>query len=465
MKTFRFHFNLKYASDLRNAVNDRQKQSIDNVHQDKQVTGDYYAWNRTCAAMDRLEDTLGYINEIELGKCERNRTAFDFYDFINNAYIVIDCIKTIGKIFRVNDRLIEEIEKSETVFGSIFGKGSCDQKYFEYVRSLCCVHPLCTNHQKEFLNGNKFFCCPYVTWENEIFPFDAEKPDLTAVVYPSNPQEKTIRLGLNVSQFEQYLEKWIDLIPEIIDAKNNYTDTEYDRLRNEPIKALSDYSNDVVPYIAYLKSEYLKRFDYWGDYEFDNFIRVFSVEVSDSRNAIPLGKYRNAIIYSLQFERNALQNMSYEGYNNTGIKYPEHWIETTLFDVLDDVSTYDSPFSPYSYHLEKLSYLEKGYYNNYENKQYARLLLEEMKALINQYVFFTNAESDDETIVLVNLAQYLDALTRKCLLNRNIPNELKYRMNTLPNELYQNIVAEESSEESTDDAAFDLQQLLKLYGG
>ena len=120
METFRFQFNTEYARNLRDAVNDRRKQSIDNVHDEKQTKGSYCAWDRICAAMDRLEDTLDYLNHIELGKDKRSRSAFDFYDFINNAYIVIDCIKTIGKIFRVDNRLIEEIENSTSVFKNKF---------------------------------------------------------------------------------------------------------------------------------------------------------------------------------------------------------------------------------------------------------------------------------------------------------------------------------------------------------
>lgn len=251
METFRFQFNTEYARNLRDAVNDRRKQSIDNVHDEKQTKGSYCAWDRICAAMDRLEDTLDYLNHIELGKDKRSRSAFDFYDFINNAYIVIDCIKTIGKIFRVDNRLIEEIENSTSVFKNKFEERSTDQKYFEYIRSLCSVHPLCTNHQKEFLNGSQFHCCPFVSWKNTLTLYNDETADLIAFIYPSNRCEKTIYLGLYVSQFEQYLAKWIDFIPKIIEAKNAYTDKEYERLRNEKIKNLAEFIIETSFQIAH----------------------------------------------------------------------------------------------------------------------------------------------------------------------------------------------------------------------
>lgn len=356
MKPFRFNFNTKYASELRNAVNDRRKQSIENVHEDRQINGSYLAWDRTCAAMDRLEDTILYLNQMELGKDTGFRSAFDFYDFINNAYVVIECIKTAGRIFRLDESFIKEIENSTAVFGTQHAENGNDHRFFEYIRSLCSVHPLCTNRQKDYLNGNKFHCCPYVIWGNSSLGINSKGADLTAVIYPSNRQAEHIYLGLFVSQFEQYLAKWIDLIPRIIEAKNNFTDKEYERLRNQPVKSLADYLYDPVRYLAYLKGEYCKRFDYGSEYLFDDCVRIFTVELSDRRNQELLAKYQNAILYSLRFLKNELQNMSFEGYENNGIRYPESNYETTLFDCLCSVSTYGGSFSEYGYNLGKLYY-------------------------------------------------------------------------------------------------------------
>lgn len=463
MKTIQFSFNTEYARELRGAIHDRQKQSVDIVHEEKeQIKGSYYAWSRTCAAMDRLEDTIDYLNQIELGKNRDNRSAFDFYDFINSACIVIDCIRTIGRIFRIDDKYIAEIENSTAVFGNIYGKNSNDQRFFEYIRSLCAVHPLCTNRQSAFLNGNQFHCCPYVTWEG-ISAY-RKGADLTALVYPSNRKEEFHFLDLYVSQFERYLEKWIDLIPKIIEAKNNYTDKEYERLRNKPVKSLSDYPNDIVRYLEYLRKEYRKRFDYGNDYLFDRAIRIFTVEVSDRRNAELLEKYRNAVLYSLQFAKNELQNMSFEGYENNGIQYPDPRVETTLFDELCDISPFGSSFSKYTYNLEKLYYLEEDYHDYYD-KRYARKLLEEAKGLINQYVYFSNSESDEETIVLVNLALYLEALSRKCLLNKNIPNDLTYRITILSKAQQEDLVAEEKKDENHVSKFYALRKWLEEQGG
>ena len=465
MKTYRFHFNTQYAVDLRNAVNDRQKQSLENVHDEKQTRGAYRAWNRTCAAMDRLEDTLHYLNNLELGKNKRTRSAFDFYDFINNTYIVIDCIKTIGRIFKVDNKLIAEIENSTEVFGTRLSENSTDQKYFEYIRALCSVHPLCTNHQQAFLNGNKFHCCPFVSWKSTLTWYDDENADLMAFIYPSGVG-KTIHHGLYVFQFEKYLTKWIDFIPKIIEAKNTYTDNEYEKLRQEPVKYLSDFEGDVVQYLTYLKGEYCKRFDYGCDYLFDRYRNFFTIKLSDSRNNMALEKYQNAVKYSLGFVRSELQNMSYEGYENSGIKYPERWIETTLFDSLYNPLPYDSDFSKYGYNLEKTYYLgSDSSYSEYD-KMYARNLLEEPKELINRYVHFTNTEPDGERVILVQLALYLDALSRKNILNKNLPNTSEYRMQILSEEAHADLITEEESDNAQPDGTLeDWLELVEKYGG
>lgn len=465
VKIFRFQFNTEYARALRDAVNDRQKQSLDNVHQEKKgFSGEYLAWNRTCAAMDRLEDTINYLNHMELEKNERFHSAFDFYDFINNAYIVIDCIKTIGKIFRVDSALIQEIEDSTSIFENRLPGNGTDQKYFEYIRSLCSVHPLCTNRQKEFLNGSKFHCCPFVSWRTD-FLVNCKDADLVAVIYPADNTQETIYHGIYISQFEQYIAKWIDFIPKIIDAKNLYTDKEYERLRNEQVKDLAAFNGEIVKWIMYLKEEYCKRFDYNNDYILDDFVLFFTIKLSNSRNNISLEKYKNAIRYALGYLRNELQNMSYEGYENSGICYPEKQLTTTLFDELGTIFPDGGVFMQHSYALQKVYYLEsRGNYSEYE-KDYARSLLEKPKELINKYVYFTNTEPDEERVVLVRLALYLDALTRKCFLNKNIPNNLEYRKQILTDEQCNSLLSEKTTTSDQESDEDPLLEIRKECGG
>lgn len=199
MKTFCFHFNIEYADKLRNAVNDRKKQSIAVEHTvivKRSITKKYFAWDRICAIMDRLEDTLVYLNQMELGKIGERRTAFDFCDFINNCFVVIDCIKTVGSIFGLEEGIINDIEKSNSVFGVDRSSTSTDRRFFEYIRSLCSVHPLCTSHQEEFLNGCTFHCCPFVVWNNGFGGVRGSGADLIAWVYTSERNDEPIVIPL-----------------------------------------------------------------------------------------------------------------------------------------------------------------------------------------------------------------------------------------------------------------------------
>ena len=61
------------------------------------------------------------------------------------------------------------------------------------------------------------------------------------------------------------------------------------------------------------------------------------------------------------------------------------------------------------------------------NKDWAYVQLNEAREFFEKYVSFRNAKSDFEYYALVNLALYLDCLENDCIINKNIPNDLKYR--------------------------------------
>lgn len=462
-RPFHFNYDISYATALREAVNDRQKFSYEKEYTEskygKPVT--YFAWDCICAIMDRLEDTLDYINGMELGNCRSHRAAFDFYEFINNAYIVIDCIKEMGRIFGIDNLLIEEIENSNEVFGKPIKGLSSDEQYFSYIRSVCAVHPIGTNNRKHHpcIEPGQLHCCPFVTWKSSI-AFNVAG-DLLACIYTSERNSKKIYLGLCVTQFEKYLRKWVDLIPKVIEAKNNYTDSKYEELRHQPVKQRSDFDSDV-DFLYYLKEEYCRRFDDDREYIFDDFIRVFTISLSNPENEDKLEKYKNAIRYALQFHRNQLQNMSYDGFENTGIQEPYDYNGNDLFEMLGNLNVYDTSFSSHGYEISKLYYLEPNDHYSLYDKQYARELLEVAKEQINKYVVFTNQEPDEEVVVLVKLALYFDLLRQKTLLNMNIPNEDAYRLQVLSDQDCSELFIVEKND--FEDSKIELTKLLQEYG-
>jgi hypothetical protein len=120
-----------------------------------------------------------------------------------------------------------------------------------------------------------------------------------------------------------------------------------------------------------------------------------------------------------------MQNMSFEGFENNGLLYFERNIQTSLFIELHSPHSGSDEQRRYNYYLEKISYL--SYDAGYNNKQWAYTQLNNSLTFLEKYVTFQGAESDFEHYALVKLALYLDCLENNCLINKNIPNDLKYR--------------------------------------
>ena len=435
-KVFTFNFDLQPARNLRAAINEKDNLSMDKAHKLRKkkakIPIPYFAWDRICAIMDRLEDTLGYINLMELGNCRSNSSAFDFFEFINNAYVVIEGIRIIGQIFALDSTKIESIEKSQEVFGDVLNAGGTDGQFFKYIRSLCAVHPFNTTDHPTYMKNSVLHCCPFVVWCNGgTGIFRNDKRDLSAHVYTSKRGDHTQDIPLYVGQFESYINKWIGLIPEVITAIQNYNESVYEEFRKQPLKMLKDFDNEIY-YVFYLKQEYAKRFGDTMEYIFDKIAFILEGRLENQDNAEKLEKYKNAIRYALPFMHRSLEGMTIEGFEYTGIKGKNH-TETNLLFELESPDVHSNELSKYHYNLSKVYCLESDNYG-YWDKDWARKQVEAMSDFLNKYVVFTNEETDSELVLLVDLAIYLHALEQECMLNHSIPNDLQYREKLLAND-------------------------------
>lgn len=421
---FTFNYDLQVLTDLRGAMNENTFLAINktNKHNEKFY---YQSWGRMCAVMDRIDDTVRYINTLEIGK-RNNKVAFDFYDFINNIYVAIENIKAMASIFEVDTSPVERLSSS-------FNLQCSDNEWFSYVRSLCSVHPTETtySHHKKIMLNEKMVCCASVDWD---MSHRLANGDLVAIIYNfpedtsdgTNVPEYTYKyIPLNVVEFQHYLQRWLDFIPKIITGIRQYNNTKYEEFRKTPIKILSDCKNDLEQ-LAVLRNEYNRRYGDNIDEIFDFYATVFVYCLSNPANNEQFEKYKEAIRLSLTFLYNALQNMSFEGYENCGLKNDN---SSFLFYELYYADTYElNTLKDFSYNLSKIYSL---YTTNYFEKDRIRRLLDEMKETVNKYVVFTNSETEDETEILIQMAIYFDALESYCVLNKNIPNDLKYRLRLL----------------------------------
>ena len=382
--------------------------------------GKYRAWDKICAIMNRLDDTVEYLNTIELNTGKYKRSAFDFFDFMNNASVVIDCVKELSKIFEVSD---SEIKNSTNIFNKVGSDGNgTEEKYFEYLRSLCSVHPVETSRHKRY-QDNDFECSPYVLWNNSLRLFN-DDCDIYAVVYTSKDNESFKRVGIYIEQVFKYVEIRVNFIEKIIDYIDTYQKDMILKLKKQHIKNDTEF-NSYIEYLTNLDEEAKDRYgdDHW--YSFEYVIKLLQLKLSDSENENKMKLYINALKYAIKFEHNALQNMSNIGYEISGLKYSKENIETSLYIELYSPSSGSKEERRYGYNIEKIQYL--SYDSGDSNKDWAYVQLDEAREFFEKYVSFRNAKSDFEYYALVNLALYLDCLENDCIINKNIPNDLKYR--------------------------------------
>ncbi|NCC60233.1 MAG: hypothetical protein EOM12_04685 [Verrucomicrobiae bacterium] len=61
---------------------------------------DSTAWGRICAITHRLRSIVTYFNELKLISKPEDRHAFDFCDFLNNAYVLVKCVNSLARMFK-----------------------------------------------------------------------------------------------------------------------------------------------------------------------------------------------------------------------------------------------------------------------------------------------------------------------------------------------------------------------------
>ena len=416
---FQIKLDSNILKKLRDKVNEQNYISYSKNFKTKKNNKEYRAWDKICAIMDRLDDTVLFLNGLKLNTGKYKRSAFDFFEFMNNASVIVDCIQELANIFDVPD---DKIRKTSNIFNKLGsdGKGT-DKEYFEYLRSLCSVHPVETSRHNRYQN-NDFECCPFVLWNNKKLYNDTS--DIYAVVYTSNDNALNKRVLIYMEQIFEYVKTRLDFVNDIIDKIDEYQKEVIRKFINTPIKKENEFS-DYLDYLKNLNNEQKRRFGSDSFYPISETIKFFEVKLSNKDNQEKFNLYLNALRYSITFQHNSIQNMSTKGFENNGLICCDDILETTLFIELNKLNSNDDELDKYCYNLEKISYL--SYDSGDDNRRWAYIQLEEMLPFLNRYVSFDGVSGDFECYALVQLALYLNCLQNDCLVNKNIPNDLKYR--------------------------------------
>ena len=441
---FQISLDPKLANELRDTVNSELNISI-NKRQTLKINRkekEYPAWSLICAIMDRLDDTVDYLNQLQLNTGKYRRSAFDFFDFMNQSTVIIDCIDTLAKVYDIS---LAEEDRETDIFNQTGSDGSGnDRKYFEYLRSLCSVHPVETSYYYKTYQDNDFESSPFVAWNDEHI-FRDRSCDLHAIVYINKENDYHKRVKIKIKEIFEYVSYRYNLLGKIIQGIKDYHHKIIQSYVNTPMKLLSDFNN-YIDYLNYLIEEEQERIGDDNLYELDFVSSLLCLNLSNPKNQSRYEKYCNALKYAITFHHNAIQHRSFDEFDNNGIIYPEKNVETTLLHELCFVNSWSQERSKYGYQIQKVAYL--NFDSDYGNKRWAYLMLDKMKPFLEKYVSFKNAQGDFEHYALVQIALYFDCLENKCSVNKNIPNDLKYRDKLLSDEELSELIKEEPVDEN-----------------
>ena len=373
--------------------------------------------------MDRLDDTVFYLNSLELKK-EINRTAiFDFYNFMNHAASLIDCIRFLGEIYDYN---FEEENKHTNIFNQLGKTGhGTDKDYFEYLRSLCSVHPIETSHHPEYRDDfTNVECSPYVCWNNDLLMEDKQY-DLVAIVYTNNPNYFSKRIGIKLSEIFSYVEYRYSLLEKLLDCIEKYNQNVIEEFKKQPLKPLTDFS-DYCNYLEYLKAEYSERVNTQMEGTFDLCINLMKMTFKNEHNNRQLKKFQNAIKYTFEFVSKYLQVLpDDDSFEATGLQQKDEITtgDSLLFQLFE--SPRGNELREFDYPLEKLPIL--AYTPDYLDYSFAAVLVRELKPFWEPYVCIEEKSTKFEIGVLILIACHFYKLEHDTDFQSLFPDTMDYR--------------------------------------
>ncbi|MGO4860492.1 hypothetical protein ACTQ5N_00295 [Atopobiaceae bacterium Sow4_H2] len=378
------------------------------------------AWDCICTCVHRIRDGVAYLNKQELGRMECG-SAFDFINFINNASVVLDCVQMLADILGVD--LNEENSRS-AVFNMVGSDGEgTDKKYYEFLRSLCAVHPAETDRHKRY-QGADMVSCPYLIWTHTSpMPSAWGDCDIHAHAFANKANSWGEDVCIRIGQVFAYVEYRYGLLNKIESALERYQESQIQRFRSTQVLGMGE-SETEADFIDRLKGVELERFGSNNDFVYDFAKKVISFVPSNEANLAAASRYAEAWRFALSLQLNVLRDMSREGLEHAGIEGDEtDWI---LFEHLLFSHSGALELRGFDYNLEKIHYLDGEHGPNDAN--WGRIKLREMDGVLGRRVAFDyETDSDEELYMLSRIALYEIALMNPCEINDAIPLDSKYR--------------------------------------
>ncbi len=424
---FQINLNLDYIESLDDTLNSQEHISqmalfVSSEFKNKPYHG-ISAWDCICVCVRRIRDTTEYLNSLVLGKTEYG-SAFDFINFINNASVILSAIDMLAKIFDVD---LKNENSSTRIFNQAGknGKGT-DKKYFEFLRSLCAVHPMETSRYRNEYQSDDLVTCPNIIWTNDSTIKEIQTCDLFAHAF-NNDNSWGGDVCIYIKQIFSYIEFRYGILREIEKHLKQFHERKIIEFRNKLIESQRENESEL-DYIDRLNQIEIERYGSYNDSIYEFAKEVVTFKPSNRINEEAASRYIQAWRFALDCQLNVLRDMTREGVKYGGIENDDSgW---TLFEHLKYPGTSCNEFSDYTYQLEKIGYLDgKG---SSSDAEWGRVKLKEVETIFRPYILMDiENDSDKELYMLSRIGLYEIAIKNDCNINKIIPNDMRYRKELL----------------------------------
>lgn len=253
-------------------------------------------------ALERISDYLEYFNHYVLVPDYERHNAFNFIEVLNCAYVITHCVQELAKTYAVDYRRITNVKDCFAYFQ--YGDGN-DGDVFEYIRSLCAVHPAETSLQSAVHGFENFNSCSHIIWDRG---FGYDDRDLTAVIYSAD-QDEEMYLGIQVEPFMIYLQKWVSLLDEIEQGIRIFIEKEKEDYKTKLIANPENFDN-YLDYIDNLHMEYTRRYSDSQTELFEKYKLAFTISFNNTETERKRECYQNAVRYMFECLHKQLQGMN-----------------------------------------------------------------------------------------------------------------------------------------------------------
>mgnify|MGYP001369223034 CR=1 FL=1 len=403
VKTYKFSFSKSEIKVLRSESRDDYN-CISEI-EIKSGSAKISFWNQYCAILYRIDETVDYLNTLELATDKYRKHAFDLYAFISQADVIVQATKLLGKTFKL-EKEMDEISDSTACFGdvryyqdldkyiTVKTKGT-DGQFWEYLRSITTVHPNETS-KSNFLHSESakdktskaeedmflLHVSPYAMWQQYKPSFSDYDGDIDITVYLGKSDFLPRHITVHMQMIVNYMHKWISFLNVIAKKIDKLNDERIDRLKGTPLKVLGDFEGKVNEFLDYLELEYKKRYHPdLVDNDNENFfsrstIGFFETKFNDLNKQKLLDEFLNALLEEVNELRNAIQNMKED---------PCSVLNTSPYMLA--VERKFPGISDFSYQFEKLGYIDMPYVSlneDYQQSDLEKKILSETDRMIEE---------------------------------------------------------------------------------